>query len=88
MAEVQVHFRGAKRRIEREQMDRAWLAWHIAGLSRVDPKKWPKSVESLAGIAKATPQQSDDEIKMALTGLFAAFGGDVEQLEAAHRGEQ
>jgi hypothetical protein len=33
---------GAQDRLIREHNGRAWLAWHIAALSRVDPKKFPK----------------------------------------------
>ena len=36
----EVHLAGAVDRLEREQSDRAWLAWHIAALQRT--KKLPR----------------------------------------------
>ena len=61
--------------LEREHNERAWLAWHIAALTRA--KKLPK-LETLMhrrrGVAtKQTPEQMLGIVKM----LNAAFGGKV-----------
>ena len=42
LREYFAHMKGAGGRIQREQKDRAWLAYTTAVLSRTDHKKFPK----------------------------------------------
>ena len=72
-------FAGEEARLQREHNDRAWLAWHVARLSMVNPKKFPK-IEKLMvrgrgkrRAAKQTPEQMLAVVKM----LNAAYGGSI-----------
>lgn len=68
---------GARRRLEVEQDGRAWLAWHIAALSRQD--KLPE-LSSLIGRTQKPKIQTQDQQVNAAEFLFLAFGGDPAQL--------
>jgi len=45
---LHAHFEGATQRFEREHDARAWLAWHVAALYRMPPRKFPKLKTLLA----------------------------------------
>lgn len=68
---------GAQRRLANEQDGRAWLAWHIAALSR--QKELPEFSEMIARQEKR-PVQSQQEIEITIDQLFLAWGGDPAEL--------
>lgn len=51
---------GAAERAEREQMQRGWLAWHIAALPRAD--RFPR-LHSFLGIKRTERRQTPEEIE-------------------------
>lgn len=63
-------FAGAKERLEREQMGRAWQAWHTAALPRL--KQFP-TLDSLMGIKRKAHRQTAAEMD-AIFRAWAARG--------------
>lgn len=63
-------FQGASERFEREQQGRAWMAWHVAALPRVE--KFP-TLESLMGIKRKAKRQTVSEME-AIFKAWAARG--------------
>lgn len=70
---------GARRRLSAEQDGRAWLAWHVAALSR--QTKLPDLSDLLTKQKNQAPQ-TQEQIEISLEQLFLAWGGDPEQLAA------
>lgn len=68
---------GAHRRLSNEQDGRAWHAWHVAALTRVE--KMP-ALETMFTKQKAQVEQSGEEQTIMLDHLFLAWGGDPAQL--------
>lgn len=60
-------FAGATQRLEREQQARAWQAWHIAALPRVD--KFP-ALEKFMGLKREPSVQTPEEIKENIKRMF------------------
>lgn len=62
-----MHLQGAGRRLDREHCDRAWLAYTIGVLGRVESRKFPK-LESLYGTAggKSKPQSPEEMLWVAM----------------------
>lgn len=71
---------GARRRLDAEQDDRAWLAWHIAAFSRA--AKLP-DLESILGRSETKKLQSPQEQSISMDQLFLGWGGDPAQLAMA-----
>lgn len=63
----------ANERQKRDHNSNAWLAWHVAALSRMETKKFPK-LDALMYREPAKPQ-TPDQIESTLRMLNAAFGG-------------
>lgn len=68
-------FRSAAHRADREHNDRAWLAWHIAALTRT--KKMPK-LQKLQVRVRRKPQTGEQMLQIAKM-LTVALGGTVVQ---------
>jgi hypothetical protein len=68
---------GARRRLSSEQDARAWLAWHVAALTRA--QKMPE-LGSMFETQKKQGAQTAAEQEIALDQLFLAWGGDPAQL--------
>ncbi|WP_222509202.1 hypothetical protein [Leisingera daeponensis] len=68
---------GARRRLSAEQDGRAWLAWHVAALSRA--QKLPDLGSMFAQQEKQGPQTAAEQ-EISLDQLFLAWGGDPAQL--------
>lgn len=68
---------GAQRRLSAEQDGRAWLAWHVAALSR--QTKLPDLGSMLTQQKKQEPQ-TPEELRITADQLFLAWGGDPAQL--------
>lgn len=66
------HTRGAIKRLEREQSDRAWLAWHVEGLART--KTLPDAEKFILGRAVRKPAQSPDVLLAMGMALAANWG--------------
>lgn len=64
--------RGARERIEREQQDRAWLAWHIEALAR--SKRLPAPEKFIAGRAVRPVKQSPEVLQAMCEALARAWG--------------
>ena len=77
---------GARRRLSSEQDNRAWIAWHVAALSRA--KKLPE-LSSLLSQQKKQGPQTAEELEITVDQLFLAWGGDPAQLAQVreHRGQ-
>lgn len=77
---------GARRRLSSEQDGRAWLAWHVAALTRA--QKLPELSSMLTQQQKQGPQTAE-EIEISVDQLFLAWGGDPDQLAQVreHRGQ-
>lgn len=67
---------GARRRLSSEQDGRAWLAWHVAALTRA--QKMPE-LSSMFEQQKRGPQTAEQQ-EISLDQLFLAWGGDPAQL--------
>lgn len=65
--------------LQREHNDQAWLAWHIAALSRV--KKIPKLSSLQLKTLGDKQRQSQAEIAANMKMVFLAFGGSPDELE-------
>lgn len=65
-------FAGAAERLQREHQGRAWQAWHVATLTRMDAKKFP-SLESLMGVKRKATRQTVSEMD-AIFRAWAAKG--------------
>ena len=65
--ETALEIQAATARIKREHKNRAWLAWHIAALGRIE--KMP-TLEKLMG--EPEPQQTDEEMIAIATGWAIA----------------
>lgn len=72
--EVSLIVEGRSRFLEREHNDRAWLAWHIAALSRI--KRMPKLDRMMLRPTKEKPQTWEQQLQIVMQ-LNAAFGGKV-----------
>jgi hypothetical protein len=68
---------GARRRLEAEQDGRAWLAWHVAALSRQNTLP---ELSSLMGRIERPKLQTQEQQISAADQLFLAFGGDPAEL--------
>ena len=68
---------GARRRLTSEQDGRAWLAWHVAALSR--QTKLP-NLGSMFTQEKRQEPQTPEQVRISADQLFLAWGGDPEQL--------
>lgn len=75
--ELVVRLEGARRRLLSEQDGRAWLAWHVAALSR--QSKLPDLASLLQDHSKKPPQTLQEQ-EIGLDQLFLAWGGDPAQL--------
>lgn len=77
--------RATIRRLEQDQRNRAWLAYHTAGLGRID--KLPKFAD-FVGRIKAQPKrlkpQSQDIILAQMKAFHVAYGGDPEDFKKVH----
>ncbi len=63
----------------RQHAENAWLAWHVAALSRM--KRLPP-LSKLTGLKPAaSPKQSPDVLFAGMKAIFLAFGGKPEELE-------
>lgn len=62
---------GVAERLKREQKDRAWLAWHIAALTRTT--KMPKLEKLVASDKPKTPQ--DWQAQLAIAQQWASVTG-------------
>ena len=76
--EIVARLEGARRRLASEQDARAWLAWHVAALSRA--KNLP-DLETLQTPRKDAAVQDASEQEIALDALFLAWGGDPAELD-------
>lgn len=65
----------------RAHNDQAWLAWHIAALSRVQAKDFPRLSSLQMKLPGKSKAQTPEEIKLNLKQVFLAFGGDPKELE-------
>lgn len=65
-------FEAANKRLIREHNDRAWLAWHTAGIGR---SKTMPPLRSL--LAKEAPQQTLEQQLKGLENFVRATGGKV-----------
>lgn len=70
---MQARLDGAAMRLRREQNERAWLAWHIAALSRV--KDMPK-LDSLMARDAPKQAQTEDQMLAILNAVCVANGGE------------
>lgn len=61
----------AARRLEREHNDRAWLAWHVAALTRV--KKMPKLQSLTVKRRRRRPQTWQEQL--AICKMITAYHG-------------
>jgi len=68
---------GARRRLAAEQDGRAWLAWHVAALSR--QSKLPDLASLLARDEPSAPQTPAEQ-EVSIDQLFLAWGGDPAEL--------
>jgi hypothetical protein len=68
---------GARRRLSSEQDGRAWLAWHVAALTRA--QKLPDLGSMFSHQQKQGPQSAEEQ-EISLDQLFLAWGGDPAQL--------
>lgn len=68
---------GARRRLSAEQDGRAWLAWHVAALSRA--QKLPDLGGMFSQQKKQEPQTAAEQ-EISLDQLFLAWGGDPADL--------
>ena len=68
---------GARRRLSSEQDGRAWLAWHVAALTRA--QKLPELSSMITQQQKQGPQTAEEQ-EISLDQLFLAWGGDPAQL--------
>lgn len=75
--EMVARLEGARRRLSAEQDGRAWLAWHVAALSR--QTKLP-DLSSMFTQQKKQEPQTTEELRISVDQLFLAWGGDPEQL--------
>jgi len=64
----------ANERQKRDHNSNAWLAWHVAALTRMDPKKFPK-LDKLLHREPPKPQ-TPEQMETILRTLTAAFGGE------------
>lgn len=78
--EIAARIEGARRRLIAEQDGRAWLAWHVAALSR--QTKLP-DLETILTQRKQPEPQGPAEQAVALDALFLAWGGDPAELARA-----
>lgn len=63
-------FRACDRRLDRDHATRAWLAWHIAALTRA--KRMPQ-LDKMLRKAAATPRRRQTwQEQMAIMGMWAA----------------
>ena len=76
---------GARRRLEAEQDGRAWMAWHVAALTRA--AKLP-DLKTLLVRSETKKQQSPQEQSISMDQLFLAWGGDPAQLAIAREGRE
>jgi len=67
-------FDAAADKNRKEHNERAWSVWHIAALTRMAPKKFPK-LEALLDTGPKEPQ-TPDQMESILRALNAALGGD------------
>lgn len=67
-------FRAHSLRQQRDHNDRAWLAWHVAFLTRVEPKKFPKLEKLLARapVGRRKPQTAQQQ-QAIMTAMFTAM---------------
>lgn len=71
--------------LDREQAERAWLAWHIAALPMA--KKFPDLKTFMAvkdAPRKKSKSQSPEEQWANMKAIFLAFGGSPQELEKFH----
>jgi len=68
---------GARRRLAAEQDGRAWLAWHVAALTRAQSLP---DLSTLLSRTEKPKEQTLDEQMSAAEQLFLAFGGDPAEL--------
>jgi len=66
---------------QRAQNDNAWLAWHIAALTRIEGKRFPKLSALQVKAFKEKTRQSQEEIAHNLKMVFLAFNPTPEELE-------
>lgn len=76
--EMVARLEGARRRLSGEQNGRAWLAWHVAALSRAS--KLPDLSDMLEQDQQKRGPQTVEEQEISLDQLFLAWGGDPAQL--------
>lgn len=69
---------GARRRLASEHDGRAWLAWHVAALSRAE--RLPDLGSLLFDNQKPTGPMSPEAQIGAIDSLFLAWGGDPAEL--------
>lgn len=55
--------------MERDYQGRAWLAWHVAALTRMDAKKFP-TLDAIMGVKREARRQSPEEIRRNLRLMF------------------
>jgi len=67
-----VQMQGARDRLQREQRDRSWLAWHVAALMRAD--QIPDFTQFVEGVA--TKPQTPEMQKAMVLALARAWGAD------------
>ncbi|GAB5431212.1 MAG: hypothetical protein EpisKO_05820 [Epibacterium sp.] len=75
---------GARRRLIAEQDGRAWLAWHIAALTR------QTKLPDLSGMftqEKRQEPQTPEQVRISVDQLFLAWGGDPAQLAQVRAAE-
>lgn len=65
----------------RERNNQAWLAWHIAALSRTNSKKFPKLSSLQVDHLRERQRQSQEELVDSIKLVFLASGGDAADLE-------
>lgn len=70
-------FRAQGKIAEREHNNRAWLAWHIGFLSRVNPKKFPKLEKLLYRARGGKKRQTPEEMLAIVKMITVAHGGEV-----------
>lgn len=72
-----LHMNGARDRLEMEQRNRAWLAWHVEALHR--QKKLP-DLQKFAGGRAARPEPQSAEVLTAMGMALARCWGAKEKV--------
>lgn len=78
--EISREFMAREKAVARATAENAWLAWHVAALTRA--KKLPplkKMIDGLTRPNRANRQSPEIQLAM-MKSMFLAFGGDPQQL--------